>query len=423
MIKIELSVRTLQFIVALASFSFCQGQQFVRTNEPGETADGIKVLIDCSACDLNDLKQNIQFVTYVRDRKDADVYILVTGIETGAGIEYSYFISGQGKFSGQMDTIRFSISAAQTIVDTKNSQVRMIKAALVPFIIKTPIAEDLEISVREQPTEVSTRNNWNNWVFDVGLSGYYSWDQNYTDKSLWSNFSVTKVNQTIKTEWTFTGKSFGSTYDYDGYVYETENEEVSIDGLLVGALSDHWSIGFQSNALYSTYSNYRLSLSFFPSIEFNIFPYSKATRRQLSFLYGIGGTRNEYIGTTIFDQESELLYSQRLSIAFKLVERWGNVSLGVQGRSYFHDMNYNRLTLSTDTRFRIFKGFFLKGLGGISIIHDQVNLSAAGIEYEQVLLQQKEILSAYYYWLQLGVSFTFGDIYNGIVNPRFTQLF
>ena len=49
------------------------------------TTDKIKVFIDCSLCDIKDIKQNVQFVDYVRDRKDADVFVLITTVKNGGG--------------------------------------------------------------------------------------------------------------------------------------------------------------------------------------------------------------------------------------------------------------------------------------------------------------------------------------------------
>jgi hypothetical protein len=384
----------------------------------------LRVFVECQDCDINDFKQNIKFVDYVRDQKGAAVYILITDIKTGGGTEYSFFVSGQEEFLGKSDTLRLSVSNTNTAAEVRNSQIKIMKAALLPYVVHTRSFDNIDIVYSEpEEAESERKNNWNNWVFDIGSSAYFSWDQNYTEKSIWNNLSIIKINQKVKTEWTFTGKFFGATYEYDSYIYKTENRELEMDGLFVGSLSDHWSLGFQCRLLNSTFSNYQLSASLFPSLEFNIFPYSKSTRRQLSLLYGVGITSNNYIDTTIFAKTEEHLFQHKLSLAFKVIEKWGNISLGVQGSNYFVDWDYNRLTVSTDSRFRLFKGLFFKAEGGVSVVHDQINLSAAGIDYEQVLLQQKEILSAYYYWFQVGLNFTFGDVYNSIVNPRFTQLF
>ncbi len=51
----------------------------------------LKVFLDCGdGCDFDFLRQKIGYIHYVRDRKDADVHVLVTTRNTGTGgREYS----------------------------------------------------------------------------------------------------------------------------------------------------------------------------------------------------------------------------------------------------------------------------------------------------------------------------------------------
>jgi hypothetical protein len=58
-------------------------------------------------------------------------------------------------------------------------------------------------------------------------------------------------------------------------------------------------------------------------------------------------------------------------------------------------------------------------MGSISYIHDQLSLSAGGASQEEILLHRQELETQYRYWGSMGISYTFGSIYNNIVNPRF----
>jgi hypothetical protein len=53
------------------------------------------------------------------------------------------------------------------------------------------------------------------------------------------------------------------------------------------------------------------------------------------------------------------------------------------------------------------------------LIHDQINLVKQDLTYDEILLQRKEIATQYEYYLSFGLSYTFGSIYNNVVNPRF----
>ena len=57
--------------------------------------------------------------------------------------------------------------------------------------------------------------------------------------------------------------------------------------------------------------------------------------------------------------------------------------------------------------------------GGISFIHDQINLRKSTASSEEILTRQRQLESQYSYWLSGGISYSFGSIYNNIVNPRF----
>ncbi len=50
---------------------------------PALAQERARVFLDCGACDFNYLRQEIQFVDYVRDRTDADVHVLATTQRTG----------------------------------------------------------------------------------------------------------------------------------------------------------------------------------------------------------------------------------------------------------------------------------------------------------------------------------------------------
>ena len=57
--------------------------------------------------------------------------------------------------------------------------------------------------------------------------------------------------------------------------------------------------------------------------------------------------------------------------------------------------------------------------GGYSITRNQVNISSDGASLEDLLLQQQQLQSGYNYYFNIGFNYSFGSIYNSIVNPRF----
>jgi len=66
----------------------------------------IKVFLDIPEMDNEHIKREIPFVNYVRDRKQAQIHIMMTTQPTGSGgTEHSLFFIGQGKFTGKKATL------------------------------------------------------------------------------------------------------------------------------------------------------------------------------------------------------------------------------------------------------------------------------------------------------------------------------
>ena len=65
------------------------------------------------------------------------------------------------------------------------------------------------------------------------------------------------------------------------------------------------------------------------------------------------------------------------------------------------------------------KGLSLNVGGGASWIRDQIYLPKGEASRDDVLVRQRQLATSYDYYLYFGVSYTFGSIYNNIVNPRF----
>jgi hypothetical protein len=68
---------------------------------------------------------------------------------------------------------------------------------------------------------------------------------------------------------------------------------------------------------------------------------------------------------------------------------------------------------------RIVKGLTFNIYGSIALVHDQVSLPLGDISLEELLLQRRMQATDYSYYTSFGFTYTFGSIYNNVVNPRF----
>ena len=156
-----------------------------------------------------------------------------------------------------------------------------------------------------------------------------------------------------------------------------------------------------------------------PAIEYDLFPYSESTRRQLRILYAAGYNYVNYMDSTIYNKIKESLWMHSISATYEVVQKWGSVDVSLSYSNYFHDWSKNNLSLNGYLNLRIAKGLSVTLGGGASLIHDQLGLVKADLSTDEILLQRKELATQYQYFTSFGFTYTFGSIYNNVVNPRF----
>ena len=100
-------------------------------------------------------------------------------------------------------------------------------------------------------------------------------------------------------------------------------------------------------------------------------------------------------------------------------EPWGSVDLTLEFSQYLHDLSKYRLELDGEASFRITRGLSFNLEGGISRIRDQLSLPRRDATQEEVLLRLRELQSGYEIRFDVGFTYSFGSLFNNVVNPRF----
>ncbi|MBK7227787.1 MAG: hypothetical protein IPH97_02675 [Ignavibacteriales bacterium] len=403
----------------VSSFIYSQSnQQLIKEDAPG-------VFINCWFCDLNFIKEQIPIVNYVNDRNDADINILFTSEKTGSGgFERTAIFFGQKQFGGKNDTLKFSSLPNESANITRDKTVEIIKLGLVNYLSKSPISDKIIISYKI-PEQVKTKEEdpWDFWVFKLSLNGNLNGEEKYNYLNLYGNVSASRV-----TEFTKFYTSFSSSYNESNYKYDSDDGVINYKSLSrqynfyvhnYFAIDEHWSWGISTNLYKSTYSNIDFSGRISPEVEYNLYPYSVSNERQLRLDYKISPVYNNYNTETIFFKMDEVLFSQQLSATLSLIEQWGSTSVSISGSNYFHDMSKYSIDLYGDISWQLFRGFSLNLYGQYSKIRNQISLPKGTASLEEVLLQRRQLETGYQFWGSFGVSYSFGSIYNNIVNPRF----
>jgi hypothetical protein len=379
-----------------------------------------RIFLDCQRCDRDYVRTEIDWINYVRDRKEADVHILGTVQRTGSdGWEYTFEFIGNNEFSDITHTMKYVSSRTDTWDEIRKGYVDVLKRGLLPFIIRTPLAQYITFGFEKMFNPTSVKDKWNFWVFNIGVSGSVSGEKSQDFQSIRGNVSANRVTPELKVRVGMSGNFNESHFDIDGDSITSTSERKNVSGMVVKSINDHWGVGGWMNWRSSTYNNLKSEFVTTPAVEYNFFPYAESTRRQLRCLYRIGYSFSRYIEETIYEKMSENLIEQALSVTFELKEPWGIASTYIEGSHYFHDLSKNKLELGGYLSLRLIKGLSLSLSGGYARIHDQLSLPKEGASLDEILLRRKELETDYGYHISLGFNYTFGSVYSNVVNPRF----
>ena len=382
--------------------------------------DAVKIFLDCQSCDLNYTRQQISYVNFVRDVKEAQVFILITQQNAGSGgIQYTLTFQGLGIYRGMNDTLVYTSSPDETSTIVREKKNNMLQMGLMKYVARTPVFSEIEIRHNTELEQEQVVDKWNNWVFSIGTEPQFQAEESDRQLQLRNSFNITKVTPDIKLEFELDQSYSRRRVIEDDFDTTYVTNEFQGDNLFVKSLGEHWSAGIKWNIGTSTRENYGFRTDVLPSVEYDLFPYSEATHRQLRFLYSVGMQYNSYNDSTIYNKLKENLFKQEFNIAFQIQKKWGSVNLSLLASNYLNDFSKNRVELNTSLNLRIFKGLALQISGGVAHINDQVNLKKGDISEADRLLELRELSTQYRIEGGIGLTYTFGSIYNNVVNPRF----
>jgi hypothetical protein len=257
-------------------------------------------------------------------------------------------------------------------------------------------------------------------VLHTRLSGSLNSEQSISARSFFGSFSAERTTEDWKIRIGTNGSYNDSRFALsDGDTFSNTTRSFDATGAVIGSLGSNWAWGIGGSATASTFVNQDLTLRIAPAVEYNIFPYAESTRRQLTFSYAIGANGFHYEEETIFGRRSETLMDQTVTVSFDMKQPWGQAGLALEAANFLGDAAKHRFVLAGTLDFRIVRGLSFTMSGSASRIRDQVFLPARGLTDEEILVQRRQLATDYRFNLALGVSLTFGSIYNNVVNSRF----
>jgi uncharacterized protein DUF481 len=395
-----------------------------QTQTPARTSP-IRIFLDCGFfCDEDFLKREITFVDYMRDRRDADVHVLVTTQDTGGGgTEYTLKFIGLGSFAGVEQTLHYAATQISTADERRKALAEVIKQGLVRYVSESPQSQRLKITFTPEEgvaKPAGGKDPWNLWVFRTNVGGSFNGEQSTKSRSIRGSASANRTTDDWRLNFSANTDYRKETFDLsETDTFESITRSSGGDATIVKSLTQHWSAGLLGNAQSSTFLNYDLRLRIAPGIEYNIFPYSQSTRRMLTLQYTVGVDSHNYREETIYEKTTEQLADHKLSTALSLRQPWGTASGSVDLSQYLTNPDKYSVSAFGATNVRLFKGFSLSVFTQLSRTRDQIYLPKGEATPEEILVRQRQLATGYQYFLNFGISYSFGSIFNNIVNPRF----
>jgi hypothetical protein len=409
-----------------------------RAQGPLPIPSRLSVYLDCrtGGCDGSLIRTEVTWVDWVRDQGVADVHLLITSQGAGAGgSEYTLTFMGARLFAGRADTLRFTTNPTTTDDERRRGVLQVITVGLVPYAARTGTGRSLRISAdttdgvaKREPTNPAD-DPWNAWVFEIGVDGFMNGERYYKGRDFGLNLEANRVTEQWKTSFDFrysyrdnsaTVLETDSTGAVTGEeTYTSLQRDWSTSFGQVKSLGQHWAAGTEVEVASQTFRNQDLRYQLRAAVEYNLFPYSEFTRRSFKISYGLGYTGYHYADTTVFDKISETLPSHFIEASYRTRQSWGNVNLNFEHRNFLTDASKRSTDVNGNFSVRLFKGFSVNAGAGYSWIHDQVYLPRGEQDAVDVLLRRRALLTGFEYFTHFGVSYTFGSIFNNVVNPRF----
>ena len=207
-------------------------------------------------------------------------------------------------------------------------------------------------------------------------------------------------------------------YDEDEKIENNQNR-TNIEFDYIKSLTDKWSAAVFADYASSTYMNIKNEYSFDLGAEYNIWPWDISNEKVFALRYRIGGSYFNYREETIYDKLNELLFYQSFGANLEMVQPWGRIEVWLEGRHFFHDFSKNRIILFSDFSIRLSKLISIYSEFNFQIVHDQLYLPKGDASRDDLLLQRRKLATTYEVGAELGIRFTFGSIYNNVVNERF----
>lgn len=381
------------------------------------------VYLDCNRCFESHLRQEVDFVNYVREAAAAQVHVLITTQGTGGGgTLYTLAFIGRNQFTGQDQTLLFNRPQNSTDRATQDGLASILKVGLVPYVAQTQLAPRLRVSLAQEsgaPRAQVMDDAWRNWTFEVYGGGNFNTESSQDSWNARYGFYANRVTEQWKVRlrpyFNHNSRTIRRADQDDILVRQKRH---GFESYLIRSLGGHMGAGIFAEYITNDIDNLRHGVTLTPAVEYSLYPYAEANRRSVTLTYRMGYEMVDYIEETIYEKMQESLANHSLNASLQFRQTWGSISSGITGFSYLHNSDFHRIAVNGNVSFRLGGGVSLNVGGNYQRINDQLNLPRRGASLEDILLQRQRLATAYRGSGNIGLSYTFGSMFSNVVNPR-----
>lgn len=393
------------------------------TAAPAEAAEAPRLFLDCDLCDLAYIRQEVVLVNHVRDREAADVHVLITYQATGSGGRlYTLDFIGRRLLAGVNNTLTYTSMQSNSAAEERDGLLDVLQLGLVPYVARAGLASSLRVTFKNNvaapPRAVDDR--WRNWTFEVYAGGNTAREQTQT---AWNARYGVYANR-VTDDWKIRLRPFFNnnvrTIRPEGQPeIRTDLKRHGFESHAIKSLGNHFGAGLFVDYLTSTIDNIEGSTVVTPALEYSLFPYAEATRREVTLRYRLGYDVVDFIEETLYGKTEDTLLRHSLEAGVRFRQRWGSTSTTLTGSRYLEEGGFYSVTATGNAALQLGNGVALNFGGVFERINDQIALPRRDVSIEDILLAQRRLATSYRSALNLSVSYTFGSIFANVVNPRF----
>ena len=139
-------------------------------------------------------------------------------------------------------------------------------------------------------------------------------------------------------------------------------------------------------------------------------------------LVSVGHRYFDYYQPTIFGVTTENRPVARAILATESRQTWGNIDASLRYTRFLHNASTYSVSFSGRTNIRLSRGLSLELRSDAAKVNDQLFLARGDASDDEVLTRTRALATSFRLSGSIGLNFTFGSIYNSIVNPRLDEI-